>query len=350
MRGGRVVGRGAHTAYGGPHAEVVAIHDAGPAAAGATAYVSLEPCTTHGKTPPCATALADAGVVRVVYAATDPNPVHHGRARAALRARGVAVRGPVEVEGARTVLAPFRRALRARRPWVLLKWASSLDGRVSPARGRGGVISGAASMRFLHELRAHVDAIAVGAGTVAVDDPRLTSRLPEGLPAGRRQPDAVLVDSALRVPERARVLRTPGRRVFVLTSRPPAAKARRLAAVEGVEVVVVPGRDGRVDLARGLAVLRDRGVRRLLVEGGPRVAASLLAAGLVDQVAVVLAPLLLGGGDAPTALAGAPFTDLATAPRLRSPRTRRLGEDTVVEGYLAPARPRRVSARSGGRS
>lgn len=357
VRRGRVVGRGWHRAYGGPHAEVEALRAAGPRARGATVYVSLEPCTTVGKTPPCAVALARAGVARVVWAARDPDPRHGGRARAALRAAGIVADGPVAVPGAAALLAPFRRGLAAGRPWVLWKWASSLDGRVSPAAGRGGTLSGPASLALLHELRGRVEAVAVGVGTVEVDDPRLTCRRRGGPPHGRPQPAAVVFDTRARTPRTARLLTAPvpGRRVLVLVADARTVRARALARVPGVEVIGVGARGGHLRLDAALAALAARGVHRLLLEGGPRVAAAALAAGLVDQVAALLTPRLLGADGAPTALAGTPFTSLPRAPRLASVRVRRVGEDVLVEGYpvipaphgaVARPRPGRAGRRS----
>lgn len=335
VRGGRVVGRGWHRAYGGPHAEVEALRAAGPRARDATVYLSLEPCSTVGKTAPCVDALLAARVARVVYASRDPDPRNGGRASRPLRAAGVRVEGPVGAPGADALLVPFRRGLAHARPWVLWKWASSLDGRVSPGAGRGGTLSGPRSMRLLHEIRGRVDAVVVGVGTVRADDPRLTCRRRGGPPDGRHQPLAVVLDTEARTPRSAGLVARvePGRRVLVLVRDPSSARARRLAARPGVEVVAVRCVRGRLDPAACLAVLHARGVHRVLLEGGPRVAASFLAAGLVDQVAALLTPLLLGADGAPTALSGTPFSDLATAPRLTEVRVRRLGDDVLVEGY-----------------
>jgi diaminohydroxyphosphoribosylaminopyrimidine deaminase/5-amino-6-(5-phosphoribosylamino)uracil reductase len=336
-RGGRVVGRGRHRAYGGPHAEALALARAGRAARGAVVHVSLEPCSTAGKTPACTAALVRAGVARVVFAARDPNPENGGRAARVLRAAGIEVVGPVSLPEATDLLAPFRRALALDRPWVLAKWAMSLDGRISPRGGTGGRLTGVRAERWLHDLRGRVEAVAVGAETVLVDDPRLDCRRPGGPPDGRPQPAAVVFDSTLRIPLDSRLVRgaSEARRLLVVTTRGHDRKADALRAVPGVEVIeTTPDRDGRADLVAGLRALRRRGVRRLLVEGGAVLTGGLLRRGLVDQVAAWTAPLLLGADGAPTALASTGITDLARAPRLSRTRVRRLGDDVLLEGYV----------------
>jgi diaminohydroxyphosphoribosylaminopyrimidine deaminase/5-amino-6-(5-phosphoribosylamino)uracil reductase len=343
VRGGRVVGRGRHRAWGGAHAEVEAVADAGRAARGATAYVSLEPCTTTGKTGPCSEALARAGVARVVFAVRDPDPRHGGRAARALRRRGIRCDGPAPSAAAEALLAPFRRALSLRRPWVVAKWAASLDGRTAPRAGAGGRITGTAAERWVHDLRGRVEAVAVGVETVLVDDPRLDCRRPGGPPDGRPQPAAVVFDSTLRLPLDANVVTgaSPARRLVVVTTRGHERKAEALRARDGVVVVETsPGPDGRADPVAGLRALRRIGVRRLLVEGGAVLTGALLRRGLVDQVAAFSAPLLLGGDGAPPALAGTGVSDVTLAPRLEHARVRRVGGDVLVEGYVVPAAPR----------
>jgi len=337
VRGGRVVGRGWHRAYGGPHAEVEALRAAGARARGATLYASLEPCSTHAKTPPCVDAAAAAGVARVVWAERDPDPRNGGRAARALAVAGIVAHGPVPVAGSAALLTVFRAGVARARPWVLWKWASSLDGRVSPGASRGGTLSGPASMALLHEIRGRVEGVAVGVGTVLVDDPQLTCRRRGGPPYGRPQPAAVVFDTHARTPPTCRLVASPvpGRRVLLLVGDASSRRARALA-VAGVEVVEVAVRAGHVDPAAALAALHARGVRRLLLEGGPRVAGAFLAAGLVDQVAALLTPRLLGADGAPTALAGTPFDDLALAPTLTDLRVRRVGGDVLIEGYVAP--------------
>jgi len=338
VRGGRVVGRGWHRAYGGPHAEVEALRAAGPRARGGVAYVTLEPCSTHGKTPPCVEALVRARVARVVFAERDPSPAHGGRAARALRAAGIRVDGPIGLGPTRALLDPFRRALGAARPWVIAKWAMSMDGRTSPAEGSGGALSGPRAGRLVHDLRGRVEAVAVGIGTVLADDPRLTCRRPGGPPHGRPQPLAVVFDSDLRTPIDARVVResSPARPLLLFTARPRTTKAAALAALPGVVVIPAEGRDGRVDLPLALRRLHEIGVRRLLLEGGGTLAGAFLRGGYVDQVAALVAPRLLGGKDAPLPLVATGIDDLADAPRLDPMRVRRVGDDLWIDGLVAP--------------
>jgi diaminohydroxyphosphoribosylaminopyrimidine deaminase/5-amino-6-(5-phosphoribosylamino)uracil reductase len=345
-RDGEIVGRGWHRAYGGPHAEVEALREAGRRARGATAYVSLEPCstTTAGggaggtakKTGPCTEALARAGIRRVVYAALDPDPRHRGRAAAALREAGIETRGNAAPALARAGLGAFRRSLALPRPWVVAKWAMSLDGRIAASRGVGTRLSGKEAERFVHDLRGRVEAVAVGVGTVFTDDPRLTCRLPGGPPHGRPQPLRVVFDTTVRTPPEAALIESASEKspVLLVCARAPADAARRLRGIRGVELAEVPDRDGGVDLPRALHVLKARGVRRVLVEGGSRLLGAFFREGLVDQVAVIAAPLFLGADGAPTALSGTGFTDRREAPRLAPMRASTLGEDVLVEGYV----------------
>jgi diaminohydroxyphosphoribosylaminopyrimidine deaminase/5-amino-6-(5-phosphoribosylamino)uracil reductase len=333
VRGGRVVGRGWHRAYGGPHAEVSALRSAGPRARGATAYVSLEPCSTTGKTGPCTEALARAGVVRVVWAMDDWNPPNARRAASLLSRGGVAVDGNVLPEAGERAVRALRRGGPRRRPWTIAKWAMSLDGRISPARGQGGRLSGPQALRWLHDLRGRVEAVAVGVGTVLSDDPRLTCRRPGGPPHGRPQPLRVVFDSRLRTPPSAACLRSASEDAPVLLVHARVAGVRRLRLERpGVEFLEAGDRR-RVDLAAALARLWDRGVRRLLVEGGGEVLGALAGAGLVDQVFCVATPLLLGGKGAPTPLADTGVDSLAEATRLSPLAVRRLGADVLLQAY-----------------
>jgi diaminohydroxyphosphoribosylaminopyrimidine deaminase/5-amino-6-(5-phosphoribosylamino)uracil reductase len=334
VRGARVVGVGAHRAYGGPHAEVEALGDAGARARGATAYVTLEPCSTTAKTGPCVEALAAAGVAEVVWAERDPSERNGGRARAALADLGVRGRRGRSSAAARALLGEFSRATALSRPWVLLKWAMSLDGRTSPAKGRGGRLSGPEASAWLHDLRGRVEAVVVGSATVASDDPRLTARDASGA-ARARQPLRVVFDSRLSISPRAALVATATEAAPVLLAcvRAPRAKRARLER-PGVSVLEAGGRDGRVDPARVLRALFARGVRRVLLEGGGTLAGSFLRAGLVDQVACLATPLLLGGEDAPTPLSGTGISDFARAARLRDLSARALGPDVLLQALL----------------
>lgn len=342
VRAGQVVGEGWHDGFGGPHAEVRALARAGEAARGATAYVSLEPCSRQGKTPPCTRALVEAGVARVVYASADPDPREGGRSALLLREAGLQVDGPcLEAEG-EAVLARFRAALALERPWTVLKWAMSADGRIAPRAGAGGRLSGDRALVELHELRGRCDAVLVGRGTVDADDPLLTCRLPGGPPDGRPQPLRVVVTRRLAGLAGTRLAAgTAVAPVLValgsLRAEPAEQEAARALAARGVELLAV-GEDAHgVRLDRLLAALRARGVARLLVEGGARLHGALLRAGLADQVHVDVAPLLLGGASAVPAVLGTGVETTEQALRLEASAWRKVGDDLVLDGYVARA-------------
>jgi len=303
VRDGEVVGEGFHAAAGRPHAEIEALAAAGEAARGATLYVTLEPCVHQGRTPPCAPVVVLSGVRRVVVAATDPNPAVAGRGVAALRAAGLEVRaGVLEVEAARQNRA-FFTAMRLGRPHVTLKAAMTLDGKIADVHGASQWITGEPARREAHRLRAESDAVLVGVGTVLRDDPRLTVRLDRPWP---REPYRVVLDSRARTPATAALISaaTPRRSVVVVGAGAPGERVRALEAA-GATVVRVAERGERVDPAAVLAALHAWEVRAVLVEGGSEVHASFIEAGLVDRVAVFVAPRLLGGRDAPSAVGGA---------------------------------------------
>ena len=321
-----IVGRGNTEAGGRPHAETQALARAGAAAAGATLYVSLEPCSHHGKTPPCADAIVMAGIARVVSALEDPNPEVAGRGHARLRAAGIAVEVGVGAAEACRVHAGHIRRVHDHRPHVTLKLAVSADGKAGLSGRRPAVISGEAVRAQVHLMRAVNDAILVGIGTVITDDPLLTCRLP-GM-AGR-SPVRVVLDRSLRLPSASRLARS-ARDVplwILATETAPTAREQALRTL-GIEVLRVAERAGRLDLAGALGVLAERGITRLMVEGGPTVAAGLLTANLVDAAAVIRSPVEIGA-DGVDALEGLPLTALTESPRLALIDTQRAGLDRI---------------------
>ena len=291
VRAGQVVAEGWHVRAGEPHAEALALAAAGGAARAATAYVTLEPCAHHGRTPPCAEALLAAGVERVVAAMQDPNPLVAGRGLARLQAAGVRTECGLLANQATELNVGFVARMQRSRPWVRLKLAASLDGKTALRNGSSQWLTGAEARRDGHRWRARACAILTGIGTVRADDPQLTVRALAPATEALRQPLKVVVDSRLQFPLSARLLRQ-GRLLLAVA----AADQQRVAAVEqaGVEVVVLPGLDGRVDLPRLLGELARREINELHVEAGSRLSGALLHAGLVDELLLYLAPCLVG--------------------------------------------------------
>ncbi len=288
--GERVVGEGWHERAGGPHAEVMALAAAGPDARGATAYVTLEPCGHHGRTPPCADALIAAGLARVVYAMHDPNPLVDGDGIARLAAAGVAVDGGLLEHEASELNPGFVSRMTRGRPWVVVKLAASLDGATALPGGESRWITGESAREDVQRLRARSSAVMTGSGTVLSDDPRLDVRLPDA----SRQPLRVVLDSGLRTPPTARILAPPGHALIIGTAYDP-ARAQALAAA-GAEIATVASASGGVDLGAALTLLAGRQINELLVECGAGLAGALLTAGLVDELLIYLAPTLLGRG------------------------------------------------------
>lgn len=326
VRGGRVVGAGHHRRAGGPHAEIFALRMAGAGARGATLYVTLEPCSHRGRTGPCVEAVLAAGVGRVVVGTVDPNPLVRGRGLRRLRRAGVEVRVGVLGEACRRLNEDFEKYVTTGVPWVVLKLAATLDGRIATATGDSRWVTGGAARRRVHEMRNRLDAVVVGSGTILADDPELTCRI-----RGGRNPLRVVLDTRLRSPLEARVFAAvpPGVRLY--TGRATGARSRTLAA-RGVVI-----RQGRGDEPGSIrAVLEDLasiGVKSILLEGGARVAARALRDGLVDEVAVFVAPKLLGG-DARAMIGALGLERMADALSLRDVTLERLGEDWLVRGRI----------------
>lgn len=317
--GEHVIAEGWHERAGGPHAETMALATAGAEARGATAYVTLEPCCHHGRTPPCADALIAAGIARVVYAMRDPNPRVDGGGIARLCSAGIAVEGGVLDREARELNPGFVSRMERRRPWVIVKIAASLDGGTALANGESRWITGEGARQDVQELRARASALLTGSGTALRDDPRLDVRLP----GATRQPLRVVLDSRLRLSPRARIVSPPGR-VLVLCAAEDPARAAALRDA-GAEVAVVAPAPGGIDLAAALALLAAREINEVVAECGARLAGALLAARLVDELVLYQAPVLLGGGARP----------LAELPPLQSMGERL--EFTVLEQRLVGA-------------
>jgi diaminohydroxyphosphoribosylaminopyrimidine deaminase/5-amino-6-(5-phosphoribosylamino)uracil reductase len=329
VRDGRQVGIGHHERFGGPHAELAALREAGPAAAGATLYVTLEPCCHFGKTPPCTDVILAAGIARVVAALEDPFPEVSGRGLARLEAAGLAVEAGCEAEPARRLNAPYLKRLTVALPFVTAKWAMTLDGKSAAAAGDSRWISSEQSRSLVHELRGRTDAIIVGIGTALADDPLLTAR-----PLGPRTAVRVVLDSAARLPVSSRLAATAREHPVVVAVTERAAPARR-DALEGLgcEVVAFP-EHGRVPIIPLLGELCRRGMTNVLVEGGGRVLGSFLDEGQVDAVDVFIAPALEGGDHARTPARGQGRALVRDAIRLRELEISRVADDLRVRGAL----------------
>ena len=332
VRRGHVVGEGYHRRAGGPHAEALALRRAGSRARGATLYVTLEPCCHLDKrTPPCVPAIIASGVARVVVAAHDPNPKVRSRGLAALRRAKLRVDLGIGQAGAEKLIEPYRTLITTGRPFVTLKVASTLDGKIATARGESRWITGPAARGLVHFLRARSDAILTGIGTVLADDPSLTARTGS---AHGQTPLRIVLDPSLRIPLSAKVLR--GRKTPTLIVTTPEASAAKHAALKkiGVETLVLPSRKGRIQWRALLAELGRRGIASLVIEGGAEVNASALREGAVDRVLFFLAPRMLGGKDAVGAIGGRSPSHLNEALQLKRVSVMRVGPDILVEGYL----------------
>lgn len=331
VRDGRVVGTGWHRRAGSSHAEVVALSAAGRKARGATLYVSLEPCNHHGRTPPCVGAVLAAGVRRVVFPVLDPNPLVRGKGARALERAGVVLRTGLLTREARQLNAGYFKAHVDGLPWVTLKLATSLDGKLAP-RSRRGWLTGSQAVRAAHRLRARHDAVLVGAATVRADDPRLTVREARGA-----DPLRVVASASLALPLGARLLSPALAGGTVIATvrprrgiRPWMARRARLEA-RGARVWVLPGRGDRVPLRALLRRLAAEGSHDVLVEGGGELAAALIGARLADELRLFTAPLVLGEGVEWTRGLG---FEVASAVRVAHPRVRSLGDDWLVSGRL----------------
>jgi diaminohydroxyphosphoribosylaminopyrimidine deaminase/5-amino-6-(5-phosphoribosylamino)uracil reductase len=321
VRDGSIVGEGYHHAAGEPHAEINALRKAGERGRGATLYTNLEPCAHKGGTPPCVDAAREAGITRVVMAMRDPDPRTDGKGVRGLRAAGIEVEEDLLREEALRLNAGFISRIKRGRPFVLLKLATTVDGRVAvPGRRH---LSGRSALREVHRLRDRSDAVLVGIGTVLADDPALTVREVKG-----RDPLRVIVDAEARTPPAAKVVRgrDPQRTVIFVARDADVRRTNRLREA-GVLLVTAPRADGGLELGAVLRWLGEHGVNTVMSEAGPHVAGALVRGGLADRVLLLVSPI--AGGDGPPALEGVP-----KASELRDVRARKLGDDLAIEGSL----------------
>jgi diaminohydroxyphosphoribosylaminopyrimidine deaminase / 5-amino-6-(5-phosphoribosylamino)uracil reductase len=334
VKDGEVVGEGWHENLGGPHAEVVAFADAGDAdLTGATLYVSLEPCCHEGRTPPCTTAIADAGIGRVVVASDDPTEKASGRGLGILRDEGIEV---VVAEGelaarARQLNQAFRKHARTGRPWVLFKSAMTLDGKVATEAGDSKWISSAASRELGHRWRAACDAVAIGIGTALRDDPQLTARVPDVA----RQPRRIIFDTTARLPVNSNLVRmAPEVPLTVVVSRAAHRTAVSTLETAGADVIVATGANEPARVRSALMQLGAVGITSMLLEGGPHLAGAFFDAGEVDEVRLFLAPIVLGGRTARDPLEGEGAETIADAMRALTLECEQSGDDLLVSARL----------------
>lgn len=336
VKRGRIIGRGFHAKQGEPHAEVNALIDAGTAAGGATIYVTLEPCHHQGRTPPCTRAILEAGIKRVVYGASDPNPRVAGGGGGFLAGKGLEVTAGVLRESCEHEHRFFFKHITTGRPYVVLKTAATLDGRTAARTGDSRWVTGEKARRQVHRMRSWMDAICVGSVTALSDDPSLTCRL-----RGGRDPLRVVVDTKLKLPPTAKVLDKSSAAGCLLACGTSASSKRRAALEKaGAEVLQLPrGPGGGVDLLALMEELGKRGVISLLLEGGAGLAWGFLDQGLIDEVAYFYAPKLIGGQDAPGMIGGAGFAKMAQAAQLDKPRLRSFGEDLMLQAKIKQPAP-----------
>ena len=332
VKNGRVIGEGWHRRFGGPHAEIDALRRCRVAPHGATLYVTLEPCSHFGKTPPCADALVEARIGRVIAALRDPNPLVAGRGLRRLRRAGIEVASGVLAAEATSLNAPYLKLLRERRPWVILKWAQSLDGKIATRTHDSKWISDEACRTHAHRVRGRVDAIIVGRHTVETDDPELTARLARP----RRIATRVVLDARLSTPPTACLIRTAQQTptLFFCGQNAPAARRRTLEHA-GCRVDEIPCDGKTLSLGAALDRLGELRMTNVLVEGGGALLGAFADQNLADEIHVYVAPLLIGGRDAVSPLSGLGVETVARSPRLPADTTpRRIGAGWLFQARL----------------
>lgn len=337
VNNGRVVGQGWHRQAGTPHAEVHALQQAGELARGATMYVTLEPCSHYGRTGPCVDAVIAAGIKKVVVAMTDPNPLVAGRGIKKLRATGIEVIDGVLATEAAQINEVFIKWISTQMPFVVLKSAMSLDGKIAAYTGHSQWITGSEARERVHQLRDCYDGILVGIGTVLADNPSLTTRL--SYPG--KNPLRIIVDSKARIPLDAQVITDGLPTVLAVTSQAPHSKLETLRAC-GVQVLLVDSKQGRVNLPQLFKTLGQQGITSILVEGGASINAAVLEENLVDKVQWFIAPKIIGGKDAPGPVGGNGVADVNHAKLLEDIKMETMGEDILISAYVRNREGRHV--------
>ncbi|HBO84675.1 MAG TPA: bifunctional diaminohydroxyphosphoribosylaminopyrimidine deaminase/5-amino-6-(5-phosphoribosylamino)uracil reductase RibD [Deltaproteobacteria bacterium] len=332
VRDGKVVGKGFHKMAGLPHAEVNALKDAGSLAKGADLYVTLEPCDHYGKTPPCTDTIIKSSIKRVFVGMEDPNPVVSGKGVIKLRKKGIAVNTGILEEECRKIDEPYIKYITTNKPYVILKLAAALDGRIATASGESKWITSEKSREYCHNLRMRSDAVMVGIGTVLRDNPLLTVRLAKKN-RGIKNPVRVVIDSRLRIPLAANVFNTKNGKLIIATTKYSNIAKIRKAEQRGAEVIVIGSKERQVDLKKLMTELGGMGITSILIEGGSRLAASAIRSGIVDRLLVFYAPVLLGGDGVPM-IGSLNIKRLVDAVRVRNIKFNRIGSDILLEGEI----------------
>ncbi|MBT3310744.1 MAG: bifunctional diaminohydroxyphosphoribosylaminopyrimidine deaminase/5-amino-6-(5-phosphoribosylamino)uracil reductase RibD [Desulfobacterales bacterium] len=328
----KIVGTGWHRNAGGPHAEVNAINDAGDQVKGSTIYVTLEPCNHTGRTPPCTEKIIDSGIRHVVVAMEDPNPDVKGGGIKRLKEHGITVTSGICEDEAKKLNEIFVKYIRTKKPFVVLKCASTLDGRIATRTGDSKWITGVESRRYAHEIRHLVDGIMVGIDTVKQDNPSLTTRLDgkEGL-----DPARIILDTRLSIHEDAGILHLDSKsETLIITGLNISNDKKALIERNGIKVIKVPEKEGRIDLKALMDILGDMGITSLLIEGGSRVINSALSAGIVDKIFFFYAPKILGGDNGVPVCRGEGPDLMSESIQVKDIEVKRFGEDVLIEGYL----------------
>lgn len=330
VKDGKVIGEGYHEKVGEAHAEVNAIRSATESVEGATMYVTLEPCSHYGKTPPCSNLIIEKKLKKVVVAATDPNPLVSGRGLERLRKAGIEVIEGVLEEKSNQLNEIFNQYITTRMPFVLMKYAMSLDGKIATATGESKWISSEQSREHAHQLRGYLSGIMVGIGTVLKDDPLLTCRIP-----GYTHPTRIVLDSELRIPLESNVLMNQDEApTLVITTEHASMSMRNEIEKLGVDVLIVPEHNGKVDLKKALALLGEKGIDSILLEGGGTLNAAALEAGIVNKVNIYIAPKIIGGANAISPIMGRGVETMKDAFAITSMQVTQLNEDIFIEGYI----------------
>ncbi len=335
VKNGEIIGQGYTQPPGSSHAEIVALEQAGEPAAGSTLYVTLEPCCHYGRTPPCTEAIIAAGVAEVHISMPDPNPAVNGKGKAELEKAGIKVFTGECRQQARDINEAYVKFIESGIPFVTVKYAMSLDGKIATRSGDSKWISNDEARQYAHQIRCISDAIMVGVNTILADDPHLTARCGSGRGGTcHEQPLRVIVDGEGRMPPTAQVFSEPGKNLLVMGRKLETEEAAAFAKT-GAEVLEMPSANGCMDMQELFRALARRGITSVLVEGGSILIGSIFDSGLADKIIVVIAPIIIGGGDAKTAVAGKGVDKVVNSFKLKRVDIKRFGQDTMISGYIA---------------